>query len=54
MQALIEQSLAQDPRPAYQRSDAERVYGARLAGHNVRWQHPMDGQIDVLSVEPSD
>lgn len=54
VRALIEQSLAQDPRPAYQRSDTQRVYGARMAGHNVRWLHPMDGQIEVQSIEPSD
>lgn len=54
LQALIEQSLGQDPRPAYQRSDTQRVYGARMVGHNVRWQHPMDGQVEVQSIEPSD
>ncbi|MGB0865620.1 MAG: tRNA (N6-threonylcarbamoyladenosine(37)-N6)-methyltransferase TrmO [Granulosicoccaceae bacterium] len=54
LSALIEQSLGQDPRPAYQREDTQRVYGVRLAGFNVRWRHPETARVEVLSVEPSD
>lgn len=35
---LITQTLSLDPRPAYRRDEpAGRVYGMRLAGHEVRW-----------------
>lgn len=34
--ALIEQTLACDPRPAYQ-EDETRVYGCKIDGVNVRW-----------------
>ncbi|APX92032.1 tRNA (N6-threonylcarbamoyladenosine(37)-N6)-methyltransferase TrmO [Halomonas sp. 1513] len=39
LRALIEQVLAQDPRPAYHRDkgDAERVYGVRLRDVDVRF-----------------
>ncbi len=36
---LIVQTLSLDPRPAYRREEpAGRVYGMRLAGHEVRWR----------------
>lgn len=39
LQQLIHEVLAQDPRPAYQRqTSSERIYGMRLADHNIRWQ----------------
>ncbi len=50
IRALICQSLAQDPRPAYQRDEPERVYGVRLAACEVRWQHPCEGAVRVVSV----
>lgn len=50
LRQLIEQSLALDPRPAYQRADSERVYGARLAGLEVKWRHDEAGALTVLSV----
>ena len=34
---LIEQCLAQDPKPAYQRPAADREYGVRFWDINVRW-----------------
>ncbi len=45
---LIEQCLAQDPRPAYQRPPAERRYGTRLWDVEVRWHYPQPGRICVL------
>lgn len=51
---LIEQCLAQDPRPAYQQPDAERRYGARLWDIDVRWHYPEPGRIRVLEVARSD
>lgn len=50
---LLQQSLGQDPRPAYQREDTARVYGVRMAGFEVRWRHPDKHRVWVLSVEPS-
>jgi len=36
-QALIREALSLDPRPAVGMDDPERVYGALLCGHNVRF-----------------
>lgn len=47
---LIEQCLAQDPKPAYQQPAAEREYGVRFWDINVRWHYPEPGRICVLSV----
>jgi tRNA-Thr(GGU) m(6)t(6)A37 methyltransferase TsaA len=47
---LIEQCLAQDPRPAYQQPAPERRYGARLWDVDVRWHYPEPGRIRVLEV----
>ena len=51
--ALIEQCLAQDPKPAYQQPGPEREYGVQLWDVNVRWHYPDSGQIRVLSVTPT-
>ncbi|MFJ4144313.1 tRNA (N6-threonylcarbamoyladenosine(37)-N6)-methyltransferase TrmO [Pseudomonas sp. NPDC089734] len=50
---LIEQCLAQDPRPAYQVPPPERRYGARFWDMDVRWHYPQPGQIRVLEVVPA-
>lgn len=50
---LIEQCLAQDPRPAYQKPDSERRYGAQFWDLDVRWHYPEAGQIRVLEVVPA-
>lgn len=47
---LIEQCLAQDPRPAYQTPTPERRYGVRLWDLQVRWHYPAPGRIRVLEV----
>ncbi|WP_024698526.1 tRNA (N6-threonylcarbamoyladenosine(37)-N6)-methyltransferase TrmO [Pseudomonas avellanae] len=47
---LIEQCLAQDPRPAYQLPTPERRYGARFWDVDVRWHYPQTGVICVLEV----
>ena len=36
--ALIEQTVAADPRPAYRRSDDNAEYGMRIAGIEVGWR----------------
>ncbi|WP_249672372.1 tRNA (N6-threonylcarbamoyladenosine(37)-N6)-methyltransferase TrmO [Pseudomonas abieticivorans] len=48
--ALIEQCLAQDPRPAYQKPAPEREYGAKFWDVDVRWHYPKPGLICVLQV----
>ncbi|UVL57566.1 tRNA (N6-threonylcarbamoyladenosine(37)-N6)-methyltransferase TrmO [Pseudomonas sp. B21-035] len=47
---LIEQCLAQDPRPAYQVPPPERVYGVRFWDVQVRWHYPQPDQIRLLEV----
>jgi tRNA-Thr(GGU) m(6)t(6)A37 methyltransferase TsaA len=48
--ALIEQCLAQDPRPAYQKPSPEREYGAQFWDVDVRWHYPQSEVIRVLEV----
>ncbi|MFK3792218.1 tRNA (N6-threonylcarbamoyladenosine(37)-N6)-methyltransferase TrmO [Pseudomonas piscis] len=50
---LIEQCLAQDPRPAYQVPSPEREYGAQFWDLDVRWHYPKPGLIRVLAVVPA-
>ncbi|WP_409297229.1 tRNA (N6-threonylcarbamoyladenosine(37)-N6)-methyltransferase TrmO [Pseudomonas sp. KCJK8993] len=50
---LIEQCLAQDPRPAYQAPSPEREYGAQFWDLDVRWHYPEPGLIRVLAVVPA-
>ncbi|MBE7377011.1 tRNA (N6-threonylcarbamoyladenosine(37)-N6)-methyltransferase TrmO [Pseudomonas lopnurensis] len=47
---LVEQCLAQDPRPAYQKPEPERRYGAQFWDVDVRWHYPAPGRIRVLEV----
>lgn len=47
---LVEQCLAQDPRPAYQIPEPERRYGVLLWDVQVRWHYPEAGRIRVLEV----
>lgn len=51
---LIEQCLAQDPRPAYQNPLPERRYGTRLWDLDVRWHYPTPECIRVLEVARPD
>ncbi|MDQ0738893.1 tRNA (N6-threonylcarbamoyladenosine(37)-N6)-methyltransferase TrmO [Pseudomonas sp. W4I3] len=50
---LIDQCLAQDPRPAYQTPGPEREYGAQFWDVDVRWHYPEAGLICVLEVVPA-
>lgn len=50
---LIEQCLAQDPRPAYQLPPPERRYGVRFWDVQVRWHYPEPQRIRVLEVVPA-
>lgn len=52
LRRLIEESIAQDPRPAYQ-DLPERIYVMALAGYEIRFRIA-DGQAAVLAVEAAD
>jgi len=47
---LIEQCLAQDPRPAWQKPKPTQRYGVRLWDLEVRWHYPAADLIRVLEV----
>ncbi|WOX06400.1 tRNA (N6-threonylcarbamoyladenosine(37)-N6)-methyltransferase TrmO [Microbulbifer pacificus] len=48
--ALIQQVLAQDPKPAYQQPDPERIYGMALCGFNLQWRY-VNGEIEVMGLQ---
>ena len=50
LEQLIHQVLTQDPKPAYQQPDPERIYGMELCGFNLRWCY-RDGAIQVRALE---
>jgi len=50
LEALIQQVLGQDPKPAYQQPDPERIYGMELCGFNLQWRY-RDGAIEVMAME---
>ncbi|MEH6388917.1 tRNA (N6-threonylcarbamoyladenosine(37)-N6)-methyltransferase TrmO [Pseudomonas profundi] len=45
---LVEQCLAQDPKPAYQQPGPDRQYGALFWDFNVTWHYPSADRIRVL------
>lgn len=47
---LIEQCLAQDPRPAYQQPTPERIYGVQFYDVQVRWRYLTLEHIEVTEV----
>ena len=49
--ALIEQTMAADPRPAYHQQRGRGRYGMRLSGHEVRWT-VTDAGARVIAVSP--
>ncbi|BCD99018.1 tRNA (adenine37-N6)-methyltransferase [Marinagarivorans cellulosilyticus] len=53
LQPLIEQILAQNPRPAYQKNDPQRYYGMRIHQWNVRWRYKLcpDSGREFIVVE---
>jgi tRNA-Thr(GGU) m(6)t(6)A37 methyltransferase TsaA len=50
VQELIEQMLAQDPKPAYQKPDPERIYGVKIWDLEVRWRYREEGRLTITSV----
>jgi tRNA (adenine37-N6)-methyltransferase len=47
---LITQVLQQDPKPAYQQPDSERIYGMKLLDLDVRWRYLPSGEILLESL----
>lgn len=50
---LIEQMLAQDPKPAYQKPDPERSYGVNIWDLEVTWRYLKPGYLTVMTVSIS-
>jgi tRNA (adenine37-N6)-methyltransferase len=49
---LITQLLQQDPRPQYQRPDAERIYGMKLLDLDLRWRYAnRENQLHIVVYE---
>ncbi len=51
---IVEQVLAQDPRPAYQQNKpSEKIYGMRLFEFNIRWQIKTDtfNVAEIIAIE---
>ena len=53
VKALIEQMLAQDPKPAYQKPDPERIYGVKIWDLEVKWRYIEQGSLTIISVLPA-
>ncbi|WP_151704023.1 tRNA (N6-threonylcarbamoyladenosine(37)-N6)-methyltransferase TrmO [Nitrincola alkalilacustris] len=51
LQQQISEVLRCDPRPAYKRTEEERIYGITLHNLNIRWQISLSSII-VLSIAP--
>ena len=47
---LIEQMLAQDPKPAYQKPDSERIYGVKIWDLEVKWRYLKEGHLTITSI----
>lgn len=47
---LIEQMLAQDPKPAYQKPDSERIYGVKIWDLEVKWRYLKEGCLTITAV----
>lgn len=50
---LIQQVLAQDPRPAYRRQPSERVHGVRLRDLDVRFRGIEENVLEVVELAPA-
>lgn len=48
--ALITEILRQDPRPAYQAMDTDRIYGTLIYGFNLRWQYQIIAGKETIKV----
>lgn len=49
---LIQECLSQNPKPAYQKLDTQRVYGCTFWHMNIQFTYLSDKQIEVFSINP--
>ncbi|UTA48010.1 tRNA (N6-threonylcarbamoyladenosine(37)-N6)-methyltransferase TrmO [Simiduia sp. 21SJ11W-1] len=49
---LVREVLSQDPRPAYQQIDPERIYGMHLLDFNLQWRYLVSGAAQVVALTP--
>lgn len=47
---LVEQMLAQDPKPAYQKPDPERIYGVKIWDLEVKWRYLQQDCLVITSI----
>jgi tRNA-Thr(GGU) m(6)t(6)A37 methyltransferase TsaA len=48
---IVQECLAQDPRPAYQAHDPAKEYGVRMWDLNIRWRYPTQDSILVIGID---
>lgn len=55
LRQLIEQVLAQDPRPAYKRQKPdEKIYGMKLEQYSIKWHMTSLADIEVIRILPQE
>lgn len=54
LEQLLIQVLSQDPKPAYQKPQPERLYGVALAQHNVRFRYLNAETLEIVELQPLD
>lgn len=50
LKQLIEQCLTQNPKPAYQKTSANKHYGTKFWDIDVKWHYPHEHLIEVLII----
>lgn len=50
LKQLIIEVLAQNPRPAYQKIDTQRIYGVKLADLNVQFCYQLNSSLEVIAI----
>jgi hypothetical protein len=51
---VLARVLAFDPRPAYQRGDADRIYGMDYAGYEIQWRvDDLKAELQVTAIRKS-
>lgn len=48
---LIQECLSQNPKPAYQEVDTQRIYGCRFWHTNIQFKYLSEEQIEVCSID---
>lgn len=50
--ALIKECLSQNPKPAYQKVDSQRLYGCTFWNMNIQFKYQSEEAIEVICIEP--